>query len=394
MYSFLRLIFVFFIIIALPIEAKYLQVVCKSGDGISILLQRYQLEQTDFYYSKFKELNPKKVKKNGDLFAGIKYSLPIKIMKYNGKSIRSSLGIDNFETAVEIQNYNEKLLDKNLIKKEYKASRLLYVPMVYSSEIHESKATTTSNTTQINSEFNTKLFGKANSRIDVVDNSLQNRVFYLSPGHGGIDPGAIGTKDGKRLCEDEYAYDITLRLAKKLLEHNATVYMTVQDPNDGIREDYYLECDSDELYHGGDTISGNQTTRLLKRAEIMNDLYAKHKKTAKSQTALMIHVDSRYEEQRIDIFYYYNEDDAKGKLLANTIYQTIKEKYAQNQPGRGYYGTISTRSLLELRKTKATGVYIELGNIQNPTDQVRFIDPNNRQAIANWLYLGLLKGTK
>ena len=112
MYLFLRLIFVFFIIIALPIEAKYLQVVCKSGDGISILLQRYQLEQTDFYYSKFKELNPKKVKKNGDLFAGTKYSLPIKIMKYNGKSIRSSLGIDNFETAVQIQNYNEKLLDK------------------------------------------------------------------------------------------------------------------------------------------------------------------------------------------------------------------------------------------------------------------------------------------
>lgn len=378
----------------MPLEAKYLQVVCKSGDGISILLQQYQLEQTDFYFSKFREINPKKVKKNGELLAGAKYSLPISIMKYDGKSIRSSLGLDKLETAVQIQNYNTKLLDKDLIKKGYKVSRLLYVPMAYCSQISVSKSTSNSKTALINSEFNTKLFGRANSRIEVVDNSLQNRIFYLSPGHGGIDPGAIGTKDGKRLCEDEYAYDITLRLARKLLEHNATVYMTVQDPSDGIREDNYLDCDSDELYYGGDTISGNQTTRLLKRSEIMNELYDKHKKTAKSQTALMIHVDSRYEEKRIDIFYYYNEDDAKGKLLANTIYQTIKEKYAQNQPGRGYYGTISTRSLLELRKTKATGVYIELGNIQNPTDQVRFLDPNNRQAIANWLYLGLLKGTK
>lgn len=394
MYSFLRLIIVFFILVVLPIEAKYLQVVCKSGDGISILLQRYQLEQSDFYFSKFREINPKKIKKNGELLAGTKYFLPISIMKYDGKSIRSSLGLDKLETAVQIQNYNTKLLDKDLIKKGYKVSRWLYVPMAYCSQISVSKSTSNSKTAQINSEFNTKLFGRANSRIEVVDNSLQNRVFYLSPGHGGIDPGAIGTKDGKRLCEDEYAYDITLRLAKKLLEHSATVYLTVQDPNDGIRDEYYLDCDSDELYHGGDTICGNQTTRLLKRADIMNELYTKHKKTAKSQTALMIHVDSRYEEQRIDIFYYYNEDDAKGKLLANTIYQTIKEKYAQNQPGRGYYGTISTRSLLELRKTKATGVYIELGNIQNPTDQVRFLDPNNRQAIANWLYLGLLKGTK
>ena len=41
-------------------------------------------------------------------------------------------------------------------------------------------------------------------------------------------------------AEDEYAYDITLRLAKELLAHGAEVYIIIQDENDGIRDDFVL----------------------------------------------------------------------------------------------------------------------------------------------------------
>ena len=44
-----------------------------------------------------------------------------------------------------------------------------------------------------------------------------------------------------------------------------------------------------------------------------------------------------------------------------------------------------------IRKTLPVTVYIELGNIQNELDQVRLIENNNRQAIANWLTDGFLK---
>jgi N-acetylmuramoyl-L-alanine amidase len=36
-------------------------------------------------------------------------------------------------------------------------------------------------------------------------------------------------------------------------------------------------------------------------------------------------------------------------------------------------------------------VYIELGNITNTFDQKRLLMADNRQAIANWLYLGVHK---
>lgn len=396
-----------FISVSVFAKDKYLEVTCKDGDGIYILLQKYKLPQDDYYFKKFLELNPKKYSKKNDLFKGSKYKLPIKILKYNSKSIKSSVGLDDAASAKEIQKYNEKLLNANLITGDFKSSKQLYVPVKYLENVPNTVPETKTDTKDKTKKTKTdkkepaaksnkyKLDAKTlGISINPIDKSLDNHIFYLSSGHGGPDPGAIGNKDGKDLCEDEYAYDVSLRLAKNLMEHGATVYMILVDPNDGIREDQYLQCDSDEYFLGNDTISIVQNTRLMKRSEIINKLYEKHKKTAKSQTALMIHVDSRYEDKRIDIFFYYKEDNEVGKKIANTLFKTIKEKYEVNQPGRGYYGSITSRNLLELRKSLPNSVYIELGNIQNPSDQVRLIDPNNRQAIANWLYLGLVKSVK
>jgi N-acetylmuramoyl-L-alanine amidase len=44
-----------------------------------------------------------------------------------------------------------------------------------------------------------------------------------------------------------------------------------------------------------------------------------------------------------------------------------------------------------LRHADPVSTYIELGNINHPRDQKRLLEVSNRQAIANWLTLGLLK---
>ncbi|MBK8153354.1 MAG: hypothetical protein IPK61_10060 [Saprospiraceae bacterium] len=64
------------------------------------------------------------------------------------------------------------------------------------------------------------------------------------------------------LCEDEYAYDVSLRLAKKLMEEGATVHIIVQDKNDGIRDEKYLDCDEDEICATGCQIPISQKKRL------------------------------------------------------------------------------------------------------------------------------------
>ena len=55
------------------------------------------------------------------------------------------------------------------------------------------------------------------SMVAIKDNSLANKVYYIVAGHGGPDPGARCTDCKSTMCEDEYAYDVSLRLARELI---------------------------------------------------------------------------------------------------------------------------------------------------------------------------------
>ncbi len=316
--------------LALDIVAQdYKKVQARKGEGIYTLLRRYDLSPSE-YLDAFIDLNKSKLGKNNELLKGETYLLP-------GSGGVASSGKTK-ETGVF------------------------------------------------------PIFGKEYQEVEFTDNQLQGAVFYIISGHGGPDPGAIGKKAGHQMCEDEYAYDIGLRLARNLLEHNATVYMITRDPNDGIRDGMYLKCDKDEYVWGDHKIPINQVRRLKQRTTEVNKLYEKYK--GQYQRLIELHVDSRYQKQKVDIFFYHYPGSKKGKALCNTLYSTIKTKYNEVQPGRGYNGTIGTRKLYTLRHANPVSTYIELGNINHQRDQQRLVVVDNRQAIANWLTLGLMKDYK
>nr|WP_254448564.1 N-acetylmuramoyl-L-alanine amidase [Spirosoma rhododendri] len=219
--------------------------------------------------------------------------------------------------------------------------------------------------------------------------SLRGTVYYLASGHGGPDPGAIGRYGRFRLAEDEYAYDVTMRLAQLLKQQGATVYMMVRDPNDGIRNDAVLKLDNDEVSYSGQRIPLNQLARLNQTTSAVNRLYARHK--GAYQRLVTIHVDSRSRGQMIDVFFYHHANSAVGKRLADRIHKRFASNYRRYRPSRPYVGNVSTRSeLYVVRKSQAPTVFIELGNIQNRQDQKRFLLASNRQALATWLAQGLL----
>ena len=380
------------------LASNYLVIEAKAGDGISILLNRYDLAQYTCNKDTFLKIN--NLKPNDYLQLGKDYKLPILVEEFNGNSIRSSIDITDFNTALYIQHYNERMLEQGVRSEDFRKDKKLWVPIhalhcMSPADVEvkikdeDVKEHLPSSDVTLRTE-NFPIFGEDYAQTPIISEKLKGQVYYLISGHGGPDPGATTTKDGHTLCEDEYAYDVTLRFARNLLQHSATVYVITRD-NDGIRDQEYLDQDKDETVWYNQSIPLNHVRRLRQRSRKVNELYAKHKREgATLQRVIEIHIDSRYEEQKVDIFFYYYPGSETGKELANEMYTTIKREYDEHQANRGYKGVVKSRNLHTLRESIPPAVYIELGNITNDFDQRRLLIVNNRQAIANWLTLGVL----
>lgn len=309
----------------------------KSGDGIYSVLKENGYPPAEFL-DQFIEINKSRLGKSNTLIAGREYFLPPK----------TEQNVDEIRVVEKADNPATKFADE--------------------------------------------IFGTKYREITLKNKDLSGAVFYLMSGHGGPDPGAIGSLNGHKLCEDEYAYDVTLRLARNLIECGAFVYMIIRDPNDGIRDEAYLKPDKDEVCFPNNVIPLSQLPRLRQSTNAVNELYSKNK--GKFQRQVVIHVDSRSTRENIDVFFYHDKASNTGKKLANTLMQTFEQKYAMHQPNRGYNGSVSERNLYVIKNSYAPSVFIELGNINHIRDQRRFIIPDNRQAVANWLRDGLIADYK
>jgi len=379
------------------------KVKAQKGEGIYSLLRKYQLIESQCNIQKFCELNELDLK--DQLNVGQKYHIPVYIYNYNGKSIRSTIGNNDLAKAKRIQSYNESIQAKGLRKTHFIDSKILWVPFhELDCEITSGAQNNVIKPTKIvvkgkkvpSSASSMKtlylpLFGEKHKNITIKSNDLKNKVYYLVTGHGGPDPGAMCTDCPETLCEDEYAYDVCLRLAKNLLEQGATVHMIIRDKNDGIRDGTYLPCDKDEVCIDS-PIPLRQKVRLQQRASAINNLYQMYRKKGISeQIAVMIHVDSRGKNKRQDPFFYYYKGSKSSKKLAKNMHATFEKKYDTYQKNRGYDGYYSHRGLYMLYNTLPTAVFVELANIKNKKDRTRILKKENRQVLADWLYDGLVK---
>lgn len=372
-----------------------------QGDGVFSLLRRYQLDRHTCNHEEFYRIN--KLSKKDGLVVGKYYTLPILLYTFNGKTIRSSIGIDDWNLAKAIETYNDEMVKEGYQRESFRSSKVLWVPYHFLKcptpdipasdpelEGPQGEEAASNLATEKGGSRKFPIFGKAYEHVPQESTRLKGKVFYIIPGHGGPDPGAQGKKGNHTLCEDEYAYDVSLRLTRNLVAHGAIAYVIVRDPNDGIRSGQYLNCDSDEVAYGNKKMPLGQKERLGQQAEIVNDLYAKYQRAGiREQYAINIHVDSRSHRQQTDLFFYYQSDSDASKKLALSMQQKMKQKYEQHRSSGQYFGTVTSRDLFMLREVKAPSVYIELGNIRNAFDQQRIILESNRQALANWMLEGI-----
>ncbi len=392
-------------------EKRFHRVPARSGDNIYKLLERYHLEKHDCNFDQFYSLN--QLSAESQLQAGQKYYIPVLIYRYNGKSIRTTLDIPGWEQALRIKRYNETMLAEELRRSTLTRSNILWVPY------HELSCLSGESTTaqvdpsnpppppparekidpkiieqqqKFSGARKFPIFGAQYAHIPLVDQKLRGKVFYLVSGHGGPDPGAVGKYRKHQLCEDEYAYDVTLRLCRRLIQHGAIAYMITRDPDDGLRSGEYLDCDTDEYCWGDYKIPRSQKARLFQRSDAINTLYERHRKQGiKDQQALIIHIDSSSKGVNTDVFFYHYPGSDSSRRIAKNIHRTFAQKYKKYRSNGRYTGTVTGRDLHMLRECKPRAVFIELGNIRNSADQKRFVLESNREALAKWLYEGLIK---
>ena len=335
----------------------------KKGEGITTFLQRHGRSGQD-YYQEFLELNKQKLKGKKTLLLGVSYALP---------PIKS--------TSQQRSKAKNTPASASKEPKQSQAGKPAQQPK--DSKTKDKKH-------EIGYEFNEPLFGKSLAKGKVESGKLKGACIYVVSGHGGPDPGAIGKVGKTELHEDEYAYDVALRLARDLMQEGAEVHIIIQDAVDGIRDDQYLSNSKRETCMGK-TIPLNQIARLQQRCDAINNLYKTEKDEYKYCRAIFLHVDSRSVREQTDVFFYHREGWSKGLQLANQLRKTFKAKYDRHQPNRGFEGTVSSRGLYVLSHTQPVSVFVELGNIQNSHDQKRFVLSSNRQALANWITEGFIK---
>lgn len=234
------------------------------------------------------------------------------------------------------------------------------------------------------------LLGDKYATVRCTSSQLKGACIYLVSGHGGPDPGATATINGHELHEDEYAYDIVLRLARYLLAEGAEVRIIIQDAKDGIRDAAYLDNSKRETCMG-DAIPLNQVARLQQRCTHVNMLYRRDRRNYSYCRALFVHVDSRGVGKQMDVFFYHAEGGALGSRLASSLRNTFEAKYGKHQPRRGFEGTVTGRGLYVLDHTVPPAAFVELGNIQNRNDLRRLLSSANRDVLARWLKDGIVK---
>ena len=390
---------------------EYVVAKVAKGEGVYSMLRKYKLDQYSCNLKEFYRLN--NLSPNASLILGKDYKMPIRRYTYNAKSIRTTINNSDLPRARMIEQYNKDLLFAKIKEVYFIQDKDLWVPYHIFQCSDPAKTTIMSNPfpddgkTQENptlilskptdepiysgKEVNYPLFGAKYSRVPLKDESLKNKVFYLKGGHGGPDPGAMSRIEGNVCCEDEYAYDVALRLGRLLVMRGAKVHFIVTDPNDGIRDDQYLICDKDERQGKNEDIPLNQILRLRGRINYVNSMYNTYKKQGiTDQKFISIHVDSRSENVSLDVHFYYFEGSDAGMRMALNTQETFSTETRKTSDA-AYTGTVKGRDLYVLKYSHPPALFVEIGNIQNPNDQKRLIESSYRQLISSWLFEGITK---
>lgn len=197
--------------------------------------------------------------------------------------------------------------------------------------------------------------------VATICTPLAGKTIAVDPGHGGVDPGAIGP-DG--LLEKDIVLDIALRLRTLLQSAGATVVMTRETDID--LSDAAL----------GRQYSKRKRQDLQRRGKLIND--------SNARVLISIHVNSMASARWSGAQVFYHQDAPESRRLAETIQYVLRE-HLQNTTRQ-----IATGDFYITRVSACTAVLVEVGFISNPTEARLLASADYRAQLAAAIFGGLL----
>ncbi|MBW1782744.1 MAG: LysM peptidoglycan-binding domain-containing protein [Deltaproteobacteria bacterium] len=196
-------------------------------------------------------------------------------------------------------------------------------------------------------------FDREIDRLGLLGSSLKGWNVVLDPGHGGLDPGAVvknldGNGNKVYVIEDEYVYDIALRVYVLLRLHGATVTMTVLSPNHLIRHSdpptRTFVNEKNEVYNSypmnrrncsTNWPNGGRDGNLSCRVNIARKAFRKVPKSRRIFLSFHADIDHRSPEAPLVLFYKSRSgryEDHDSKKFAQSILSSLGAgAYARGQ---------------------------------------------------------------
>jgi len=192
--------------------------------------------------------------------------------------------------------------------------------------------------------------------------SLRGRVVAIDPGHGGVDPGAIGPRG---ITEDAVVWAVSQDLTAMLQRAGAVVLLTRGTNGEPVR---------------GTTTAGPATRRRLDLRTRVAQLNARG-----ADVVLSIHANHFTDPRAHGAQTFYGSSQrAESKLLAGLVQEQLAVL------------TGETRRLISdevnhylLRAAAMPAVTVEIGFLSNPREAALLADPTYQRRIAYALFVAL-----
>lgn len=190
-----------------------------------------------------------------------------------------------------------------------------------------------------------------------------NKTIVIDPGHGGADPGALGSKDSR---EDELNLEISLRL-KRIIEKSGGIVVMTRESSEGL----YTEESK--------TLREKKIEDLNNRKKIIE--------TSGCDLFVSIHMNSFTDPRYYGAQTFYMEGSEEGEKLATIIQDQFKD-ILDNENKRE---ATSREDVYLLREVTVPSVLIEAGFLSNPMEEEMLLSEEYQEKIAWSIYVGILK---